>query len=48
LLVFGAAAAWLTAMAAMRWLVRYLQHHDFSVFGYYRIVIAMLFWLLVY
>lgn len=47
LLVLGAAVACLTAIAAMRWLLRYLERHDLTIFGAYRIALAAVFWLLV-
>lgn len=47
LILIGAAVACATAIFAMRWLLRYLEHHDLAVFGVYRIVLAGAFWLLI-
>jgi len=41
-LAIGAIAAWLTARVAMKWLIGYIQHHDFTVFGIYRIAVAFI------
>ena len=45
-LVLGSVAATLTAFAAVKWLIRYVQNHTFTVFGWYRIVLgaAILLW----
>jgi undecaprenyl-diphosphatase len=37
-LVAGTVAAFVTALAAISWLLRYVSHHDFKGFAYYRIV----------
>jgi undecaprenyl-diphosphatase len=47
MLVLGAAVACGTAIIAMRWLLRYLERHDLTAFGVYRIGLAVIFWLLV-
>ena len=41
LLLLGFAGAFLTALAAMKFLVGYVQKHNFSAFGVYRIVAAV-------
>ena len=45
-LVLGSVAATVTAFAAVKWLIRYVQTHTFTVFGWYRIVLgaAILLW----
>lgn len=37
----GAAVAAVTAFAVVRWLLRYVQHHTFTVFGWYRIILGV-------
>ncbi len=46
LLGVGAAAAFLAALAAIRWLLRFLQRHTFIPFAVYRILAAPVFWFL--
>jgi len=41
LLLAGLAAA-VTAFVAVKWLIRFVQHHTFVVFGWYRIAIGIL------
>jgi undecaprenyl-diphosphatase len=36
----GLVAAFLAAVVSIRWMVGYLQRHDLSIFGWYRLVIA--------
>ena len=40
-LLAGFIAAWLSAMFAVKWMVAYLNKHGLSIFGYYRIAIAI-------
>jgi undecaprenyl-diphosphatase len=47
LLAAGFAVSFIVALAAVKFLLRYIQHHTFISFGVYRIVIAVLFWLFV-
>lgn len=42
LLAVGTLTAFLTALVAIGWLLRYLAHHDFRIFAYYRIVVGIL------
>ena len=45
-LCIGFIAAFLTACVAIQWLLRFIQKHTFSIFGWYRIVVVIAFWLL--
>jgi undecaprenyl-diphosphatase len=38
----GIVAAFVAAVLAIKWLVDYLNHHDLSIFGYYRIVVGVI------
>ena len=40
LLALGSAISFLTAYASVAFLMRYIQRHDFTVFGIYRIVLG--------
>jgi undecaprenyl-diphosphatase len=37
----GFVVAFLAALVAVRWMIRYLEQHDLSIFGWYRIGIAV-------
>jgi undecaprenyl-diphosphatase len=39
--IVGIVAAFVAAVLAIKWLVDYLNHHDLSIFGYYRIVVGV-------
>lgn len=41
-LLIGSVAAWGSAVVAVRWMVAYLKKHGMSLFGYYRIGLAIL------
>lgn len=45
ILTVGFFGSMLTAWMTVRWLIGYVQKHDFTVFGIYRIVLAALFWI---
>lgn len=47
-LAAGFFAAWLSAVLAVKWMVGYLQTHGMAIFGWYRVVLAILvaIWLL--
>ncbi len=45
--LIGFTGAFLTALASITWLLAYIRTHSFSAFGYYRIVIGVLFLLFV-
>jgi undecaprenyl-diphosphatase len=36
-LLAGTVAAFITALFSIRWLLRYISHHNFKIFAYYRI-----------
>jgi undecaprenyl-diphosphatase len=40
--LLGLAAAFVAAVLSVRWMVAYLNRHDFSIFGWYRIGVAAL------
>ena len=42
-LLVGLAVAFVTAHFSVRWLLRYVQKHNFTVFGIYRIILAIAF-----
>lgn len=46
-LFVGATLSFIFAMLTVRFLVNYVEKHNFSVFGVYRIVLAIVFWLFV-
>lgn len=46
LLVVGFMGAFITAFFSVKALVRFIEHHSFRIFGFYRIVVAGLFWML--
>lgn len=47
LMTIGFTAAFITAIFTIRYFLSYLKKHDFILFGVYRIVLAILFWLFV-
>jgi undecaprenyl-diphosphatase len=48
LFTLGLAAAFVSAFACVRWLLRYIAAHDFTVFAWYRIGFGLLILLLGY
>jgi undecaprenyl-diphosphatase len=42
-LLIGLVAAFVTAHFSVRWLLRYVQSHNFTAFGVYRIIMALVF-----
>lgn len=45
ILAVGFIVSFITAVLAVKWLVKFIQNHDFTGFGIYRIALAVLFWL---
>ena len=45
LLAIGFVTSFIVAMAAIKWLLGYVRHHSFIAFGVYRIVLAVVFYL---
>ncbi len=41
-LLVGTVAAFTTALISIKWLLRYVSHHDFKLFAYYRIVAGII------
>lgn len=48
LLILGFVVSFIVAMAAIKWFIGYAQNHSFISFGVYRIVVAILFYLLIF
>ncbi|MGE5357374.1 MAG: undecaprenyl-diphosphate phosphatase [Bacteroidales bacterium] len=46
-LAIGFGVAFVLALVAIKWLLRFVQTHSFNAFGVYRIIAAILFWLVV-
>ncbi|HVE17097.1 MAG TPA: undecaprenyl-diphosphate phosphatase [Chthoniobacterales bacterium] len=40
-LAIGLFASWLSAVIAVKWMVSYLNRHGLAIFGYYRIILAL-------
>ncbi len=40
-LLIGFVVSWIVALVAIQWLLRYIRQHDFTLFGVYRIVVAL-------
>jgi undecaprenyl-diphosphatase len=47
LLGIGFVISFIVALLSIKFLLRYIQHHTFILFGIYRIAVALLFWVLV-
>lgn len=47
LLAVGFIGSFVIAYIVVKQFLRYIQNHDFTVFGWYRIVLALAFWLLI-
>ncbi len=47
LLTIGFISSFIVALFTVKWFVSYIQKHSFIAFGIYRILLALLFWLLV-
>lgn len=46
-LFVGFAASFIVALAAIKFLLKFIQNHTFILFGVYRILIALLFWFII-
>jgi undecaprenyl-diphosphatase len=44
LLTVGFVGAFLTALLAVKYFLRYIEHHTFVAFGVYRIILAVVYW----
>lgn len=44
ILLWGTLASFIVALIILRWFLRYVQRHPLSVFGWYRIALALAFW----
>lgn len=47
LLGIGFAGAFITALFAVKFFIKYIQNHTFIPFGIYRIILALLYWLII-
>lgn len=47
LLAVGFIGAFITALLAVKYFIKYIERHTFIAFGVYRIVLAVLFWLFI-
>lgn len=45
LLGVGLVVAFVSALVAIKWLLKFVQNHTFKVFGWYRIILSVLWWL---
>ena len=41
----GFFTAFVTAMIAIKWLLKFVQTHTFTPFGFYRVIVAIVFWI---
>ena len=46
ILALGFIGSFVTAYIAVKWLIKFVQNHDFNIFGWYRIILALLFFVL--
>lgn len=47
-LLIGFAISFFVALLAIKWLLRYVQNHNFNLFAIYRIVLALVFWFIIF
>lgn len=48
LIAVGFLVSFFTALAAIKWLLGFIRHHNFIGFGFYRILAAAAFWLILF
>ena len=46
ILALGFVVSFITALLAIAWLMKYISNHDFKLFGYYRIILAIVVFIL--
>lgn len=44
-LLVGFVTSFVLALASIKWLLSYVQKHSFTVFGVYRVIVALVFWI---
>jgi undecaprenyl-diphosphatase len=47
-LLIGFVVSFAVALVVVKWLLRFIQNHNFKLFGIYRIIIALVFWLVIF
>lgn len=47
LLATGLTTSFIVALIVVKWFLKYIQNHNFIIFGIYRIILAVLFWFFV-
>lgn len=47
-ILLGCFAAWISAVLAVKWMLAYLKKHDMAIFGYYRVILAVVVGLCLY
>lgn len=47
MLAVGFVASFIVAWLAVKWLLKFIQNNSFIYFGYYRILVAVIFWLMI-
>ena len=45
--MLGFVVAFIVAFFTIKWFINYVKNHSFIGFGVYRIIVALLFWLLI-
>ena len=47
-LILGFIGSFLVSLVVVRWFLQYIQHHNFTIFGLYRVVLALVLWLVIF
>lgn len=47
ILIVGLVTSFIVALVVIKWFLKYIQNHNFIIFGIYRIVLAILFWIFI-